>query len=75
MTATPMAWLDWIIVALPLFAILYIGYLSEKYIRGVSDFLAAGRKAGRYLLTVSDGTAGMGLISVCAMFEQNYKCG
>ena len=75
MTTTPMAWLDWLIVAIPLVVILYIGYLSEKYIRGVSDFLAAGRKAGRYLLTVSDGTAGMGLISVCAMFEQNYKCG
>ena len=75
MTTSPMAWLDWFIVAIPLVIILYIGYLSEKYIRGVSDFLAAGRKAGRYLLTVSDGTAGMGLISVCAMFEQNYKCG
>lgn len=75
MSTSPMAWIDWLIVAIPLVAILYIGFLSEKYIRGVSDFLAAGRKAGRYLLTVSDGTAGMGLISVCAMFEQKYKCG
>ncbi|MBO7741582.1 MAG: hypothetical protein J6S21_03425, partial [Victivallales bacterium] len=70
-----MQWLDWVIVFLPLLAVLYIGWRSERYVRGVSDFLAAGRKAGRYLLTVADGTAGMGLISLVAVFEQYYKAG
>jgi len=71
----PMMWLDWLIVAIPLIAIVVIGFVAEHYVRNVSDFLAAGRRAGRYLLTVSDGTAGMGLISVVAMFEQKYRAG
>ena len=71
----PMMWLDWGIVALPLIAVVVIGFIAEHYVRSVSDFLAAGRRAGRYLLTVSEGTAGMGLISVVAMFEQKYKAG
>ena len=71
----PMMWLDWLIVALPLVAVVVIGFIAEHYVRSVSDFLAAGRRAGRYLLTVSEGTAGMGLISVVAMFEQKYKAG
>ncbi|MGN0866882.1 MAG: sodium:solute symporter [Oligosphaeraceae bacterium] len=70
-----MMWLDWVIVALPLIAVVVIGFIAEHYVRSVSDFLAAGRRAGRYLLTVSEGTAGMGLISVVAMFEQKYKAG
>lgn len=70
-----MMWLDWLIVAIPMCIIVAIGIISERYIRSVSDFLAAGRKAGRYLLTVSDGTAGLGLISVIAVFENNYKAG
>lgn len=71
----PMMWLDWLIVLIPLFAIVGIGFLAEHYVHSVSDFLAAGRRAGRYLLTVSEGTAGMGLISAVAMFEQKYKAG
>lgn len=70
-----MHWIDWFMVLIPLTAILWIGYKVQKYIHGVSDFLAAGRKAGRYLLTVADGTAGMGLISVIAMFEMSYQSG
>ena len=68
-------WLDWLIVVIPLAAIVFIGFFAEHYVRNVSDFLAAGRRAGRYLLAVADGTAGMGLISVVAIFEQKYRAG
>ncbi len=71
----PMMWLDWLIVVIPLAAIVFIGFFAEHYVRNVSDFLAAGRRAGRYLLAVADGTAGMGLISVVAIFEQKYRAG
>lgn len=71
----PMMWLDWLIVAIPLVAIVIIGFMAEHYVRNVSDFLAGGRQAGRYLLTVCDGTAGMGLISVVGLFEQKYRAG
>ena len=54
-----MSFLDWSIVAIPLIAIVVIGVVAQHYTNSVAGFLAAGRKAGRYLLTVADGTAGM----------------
>jgi Na+/solute symporter len=66
---------DWVIVALPLLAVLWIGIRVQRYINGVSDFLAAGRCAGRYVLCVADGSAGMGLISVVAICEMKYASG
>ena len=70
-----MSLLDWMVVCIPLVAIVIIGCKVQGYVKSVSGFLAAGRKAGRYLLTVADGTAGMGLISVSAVFEMQYRTG
>ena len=70
-----MHWIDWTMVVIPLVIILWIGLKVQKYTRGVVGFLAAGRKAGCYLLTVADGTAGMGLITVVASFEMSYCSG
>ena len=70
-----MSFLDWSIVAIPLIAIVVIGVVAQHYTNNVAGFLAAGRKAGRYLLTVADGTAGMGLITVVAQFESKYRSG
>ena len=50
-----MSFLDWSIVAIPLIAIVVIGVVAQHYTNNVAGFLAAGRKAGRYLLTVADG--------------------
>ncbi len=70
-----MFWLDWIIVFIPLFIVLYVGMKSQKYVRGVADFLAAGRVAGRYVVAVASGEAAMGLISIVAMIERDYSSG
>ena len=70
-----MHWIDWLIVAIPLLVVVIIGYKTQKYVHGVSDFLAAGRVAGRYVVAVSNGEAAMGLISLVAIFEMYYKCG
>ena len=70
-----MHWIDWLIVAVPLLVVIIIGYRTQKYVHGVSDFLAAGRVAGRYVVAVSNGEAAMGLISLVALFEMYYKCG
>jgi SSS family solute:Na+ symporter len=43
--------------------------------RGVADYLAAGRSAGRYLLTVSAGIAAVGAITIVANLEMGYEAG
>jgi len=70
-----MHWIDWLIVCIPLIVVLGIGLKSQKYIKGVSDFLTAGRVAGRYVVCVANGEAGMGLISLVAIYEAMYSSG
>jgi SSS family solute:Na+ symporter len=70
-----MTWIDWLIVLVPLLVVGFIGWRAQKHVRAVSDFLAGGRVAGRYLVSVAQGEAGMGLISVVALFEMYYKSG
>ncbi|MBN1513906.1 MAG: sodium:solute symporter [Phycisphaerae bacterium] len=70
-----MTGIDWLIVAglWGLMVVLALG--TRRYTRSVSDFLAAGRTAGRYLITVSEGMAALGAITVVAFFEQFYQAG
>jgi solute:Na+ symporter, SSS family len=70
-----MHWIDWVIVCIPLLVVLGIGLKSQKYIKGVSDFLTAGRVAGRYVVCVANGEAAMGLISLVAIYEAMYNSG
>jgi Na+/proline symporter len=70
-----MHWIDWLIVIIPLLVVIFIGLKTQKYVKGVSDFLTAGRVAGRYIVAVANGEAAMGLISLVALFEMYYKCG
>ena len=70
-----MHFVDWLIVALPMGLVLYVALRAQRFVKGVSDFLAAGRVAGRYVVAVASGEAGMGLISVVALFEAYYSSG
>jgi Na+/proline symporter len=70
-----MHWIDWLIVAVPLVVVTWLGLRTQRYVKGVSDFLTAGRVAGRYVLCVSGGEAGMGLISLVAVYESYYESG
>lgn len=67
--------LDWLIVIMPVIFLICIAYYSMKYVRGVVDFLAAGRVAGRYVLSVGDMAAGLSVISLVAGAEQSYQTG
>lgn len=70
-----MSWIDWLIMTVPMAFIVYVGFYSKKYVRGVSDYLAAGRLAGRYVLTVSDVAQGLAVITLIGYVEAHYKTG
>ena len=67
--------LDWWIVGVVYAAMAGGVWLLRPFMRGVADFLAAGRTAGRYMLSVSQGVAALGAISVVGFLEQNYVAG
>ncbi|MDD3155508.1 MAG: hypothetical protein PHS41_11635, partial [Victivallaceae bacterium] len=70
-----MSWIDWVILLVPILLIFVaVGY-TQKYVRSVADFLAAGRTGGRYLLTSANGLAGMGLITLVAYSQKFHHAG
>jgi len=70
-----LSWIDWLLV-LFMFIVMASGIMfSKKYMQSVADFLAAGRTAGRYLVSVGQWIAALGAITIVANFEMNYKAG
>lgn len=67
--------LDWAILGTLVVLLVVIATVASRLTRSVADFLAANRSAGRYLLSVSSGMAGMGAISIAAIFEKYYQAG
>ena len=67
--------LDWSIMFLTWAVMVLSVPIAKKYMRSVADYLSAGRSAGRYILSVAQGIAALGAISVVAMMEQNYIAG
>jgi Na+/proline symporter len=70
-----MHWIDWIIAIVPVTIVISLAIYSRKYVRGVVDFLAAGRVAGRYVLNAGDMTAGLSVITLVALVESKYQVG
>ena len=66
---------DWLIVIVPVVFIVLMALYARRFARGVVDFLAAGRVAGRYVISVGDLSAGLSVITLVAGCEQNYQTG
>ena len=66
---------DWLIVFVALVGMFYSVSFSSGLMKSVTDFLSAGRTAGRYLISVSSGVAGLGAISVVMFLEMGYVAG
>ena len=67
--------LEWLIVIIPFTMIMGMAIYSRKFIRGVSDFLVAGRVAGRYVISVAGVESALGVITLVSMVEQKYATG
>ena len=67
--------LDWLIVVVCMAGLVAIVRLSKRYMQSVADFLSAGRTAGRYMISVSQGMSALGSITIVGMWEMNYIAG
>jgi solute:Na+ symporter, SSS family len=67
--------LDWSIVVFVIAGMIYSVRATSGLMRSVSDFLAAGRSAGRYVISISSGAAGLGAITIVTYMEMNYIAG
>ena len=70
-----MHWIDLLITVVPIVIIIGISFYARRFARGVVDFLAAGRVAGRYVISVGDMTAGLSVLTLVAGSEKNYQTG
>ncbi len=70
-----MGLIDWLIVIIPVLFVLGMGMYSRRYLRGVADFLAAGRVCGRYVISVGDIANALSIIGLVAYVEVSYKTG
>ena len=70
-----MTLIDWLIMLIPVAFVLYMGYYTRRYIRGVADFLSAGRLCGRYVICVADMANALSIIGLITYIEITYKTG
>jgi solute:Na+ symporter, SSS family len=70
-----LTFIDWSIAIVCYIVLFLIVRISRKYVKSVADFLSAGRSAGRYMITVSQGMVALGAITVVAQWEMNYVAG
>jgi SSS family solute:Na+ symporter len=67
--------LDWTVIVAILGFFFSIAWMASRRSKSVSDYLVAGRSAGRYILTVAAGTEWIGAINIVAMFQLFYSGG
>ena len=70
-----MSLIDWLIVIIPMCILLGVAFYSRRYARDVVDYLAAGRIAGRYVLSIGDMAGALSVIYLVAGCEGLYQTG
>ena len=70
-----LSFIDWLIVLAALGGMIYSVSMTKGLMKSVTDFLSAGRTAGRYVLSISSGVAGLGAISIVMFLEMGYIAG
>jgi len=67
--------IDSTIVAVYLASTVVIGLFTRRYIRGIADYLVAGRGLGTYVAVATMVSTGLGLVTVMYFSEEGYKNG
>jgi solute:Na+ symporter, SSS family len=67
--------IDWILLALPILLVIAVAVYTRHFMRGVADFLAGGRAAGRYLICNAKGEASSGVANTLAKFQPLLAAG
>ena len=68
-------WIDWVIVGGLFVFICGVAITTNRYIKSVAGFLAANRCAGRYVLSIADGIAALGAITIIGSWQMFYENG
>ncbi len=66
---------DWAILIVPVVFVLFMGFYSRRYVRGVSDFLVCGRVCGRYVLNMGEVANALSMIGLVTYVEIKYRTG
>ena len=69
------SWYHWLIVAIPVLAVCTLAVHCRRYVRSVSDFLVAGRCAGRYVLISGSMMGNLAVTILIASAEVHYNNG
>ena len=69
------SWIDWVIAAVIFITIAWSGAFSGKRIKGVADFLLAGRNVRKYLGLSTGMADGIGLITIAYVAQQGFLYG
>lgn len=67
--------IDWVIVVVYIGATIFAGTLAKSAIRGIGDFLVAGRSLKTHMAVATIVSTGLGLVTVMYFAEEGFKNG
>lgn len=68
-------WIDWLVLAVMVLGVNLAAILCGKYVKGVADFLVAGRNVGRYVAMNSDSMQYFGAVTMVGIWQMVYSSG
>ena len=69
------SWYHWLIIVVPVFLVCCAAVRCRRYVRSVTDFLVAGRCAGRYVLLSGGMMGGLSVVTFVGNAEVHYHTG
>ena len=69
------SWYHYLIILVPVLSVCWAAIHCRRYVRSVSDFLVAGRCAGRYVLLSGGMMGGLSVVTFVGQAEIHYNTG